>query len=200
MTLLRIWSSLIGISLCALVSTVFADIPRGGLALSAPLVAKDPKNLRGYQIAAWYQPKALIWNQVRIYFNVSAAHWWVGNSNHFYNVFAGHWWTTTSNRNHSLNIYAVSPILRYYFLRQHSFSPFLNFGIGLSYLSRTRLGRNNLGMHFAFQDQFGLGATFGKRQELSVILSALHYSNGSLCAKNAGITVPIEITVEYGFA
>jgi hypothetical protein len=32
------------------------------------------------------------------------------------------------------------------------------------------------------------------------MVSALHYSNASMCKKNAGITVPVMLNAEYGFA
>ncbi len=185
MTRVSIRSWIIGIAVCCLVSTVFASTPRVGVSLSVPLVTKDPEYLHGYQLTTWYHPKSLTWQHLRLYLDASIGHWWVTNTNH----------------NHSLNIYSVSPVLRYYFFpKKYYFSPFFNLGIGLAYLSRTRLDDRRLGMHFAFQDQIGFGASFGKNQQLSFILSALHYSNGSLCAKNAGITVPLEITGEYAFA
>lgn len=164
---------------------VFASpTPDFGASLSVPLITKDPEYLRGYRAAAWYQPKSLIWKHVHIYFEASFGHWWVTNSTPF----------------KSLNIYAVSPILRYYITQNRYVSPFINLSIGLSYLTQTHIDNQNLGMHFAFQDQVGFGASFGAKKQFSISLSALHYSNGSLSKKNAGITVPLMLNAEYGFA
>ena len=55
-------------------------------------------------------------------------------------------------------------------------------------------------MHFAFQDEVALGATFGQEKKLAVSFSAMHYSNGSLANSNAGITIPLLINVAYRFA
>ncbi len=172
-------------SLLCMTTSVFAfSNSHVGASFSLPLITKDPEYLHGYRAAIWYQPDSLIWQHLHIYFDASFGHWWVTND--------------TPNKN--LNIYSVSPIFRYYFTQNRSVSPFINASIGLSYLSNTRIDHQNLGMHFAFQDQLGVGATFGAKQAFSLSLSAMHYSNGSLCKKNAGITIPLMINAEYGFA
>jgi len=178
----RLW--IIVISLLFLVRLTYADVPpHTGVSLSIPVITKDPEYLHGYRAAAWYQPKSLMWEHARIYFDAAFGRWWVTNTNAY----------------SSLTIYSVSPIFRYYFTTHSNFSPFINLSIGLAYLTRTHFDKYNLGMHFSFQDQAGIGATLGKNQKFSIILSALHYSNGSLCSRNAGITVPLVITAEYGF-
>lgn len=177
----RFWLIIFG--LCSLISSGFANTSRTGISLAFPVITKDPEFLHAYQITYWYQPSNLEFHNVRIYFNAAAGHWWITHTTH----------------NHSLNIYSVSPILRYYFRIHDSISPFVNLGIGLSYLTRTHIDSQNLGEHFAFQDQLGFGTSFGKNKQLSLILSALHYSNGSLCRMNAGITVPLMVTIEYDF-
>jgi hypothetical protein len=178
---IRSW--MIGILMCITTPLFAASYPRFGASLSIPIMTKDPQHLHGYRAAAWYQPKSLIWKHVHIYFDASFGRWWVTNTPHY----------------QSLNIYSVSPTLRYYFLKNRYSNPFINLSIGVAYLTRTRIDHQNLGMHFAFQDQLGIGASFGKKNQLSVSLSALHYSNASLCQQNAGITIPIMINAEYGF-
>ncbi len=154
-----------------------------GIAFTYPLIAKDPGHLKGYRTALWYQPPKLIWAHVKIYFDVSFGHWWVNHA--------------TANR--EINIYSLAPTLRYYFTQDSFVSPFIDLSIGASYLTRTRIADRNLGIYFAFQDQIGLGATFGKTQQLSISLSAMHYSNSSMASANAGITLPLLITIGYGF-
>ncbi len=155
-----------------------------GLSFSNILISKDPENLHTYRFSTWDQPESLKWKHVHIYFDASIAHWWISEN----------------MPNHELNIIAVTPILRYYFATNPYFSPFFNVGIGPSYLSKTVIDNQQLGMHFAFQDQVGLGATVGKTQALSILFSAFHYSNGSLGAHNSGITVPMMLTAEYRIA
>lgn len=154
-----------------------------GIALTYPLITKDPSHLKGYRGALWYQPARLTWQHVKIYFDVSF----------------GHWWVTNYSTNNELNIYSIAPTLRYYFIQSTAISPYIDLSIGASYLTRTRIADRNLGIHFSFQDQMGVGATFGKEQRLSVSLSAIHYSNCSMSSTNAGITIPVLINVWYKF-
>jgi len=180
--LMRSW--MIAGLLCITAPVLASSYPHVGASISVPFVTKDPQYLHGYRAALWYQPESLIWNHFHLYFDGSFGHWWVSNNTPY----------------QSLSIYSVSPIFRYYFTENNAVSPFINASIGLAYLSRTRIDHQNLGMHFAFQDQLGLGATFGPKHAFSVIISTMHYSNGSLCKKNAGITIPVMINAEYGFA
>lgn len=169
--------------LCMTHAVYASSYPNWGASLSVPLITKDPEYLHGYRAAVWYQPKSFIWKNVQVYVDASFGHWWVTN-------------TTAYN---NLNIYSVAPIVRVYFTHGYV-SPFMNASIGLAYLSRTQIDHQNLGMHFAFQDQLGVGVTLGIEQQFSISLGAMHYSNGSLCKKNAGITIPVVFNVEYGFA
>lgn len=182
MVLYRLW--VVNILLCSVFfSNGFASTPHTGLSASFPVITKDPEYLHAYQMTGWYQPSSWKWGNIRIYMAASA----------------GHWWVTNTDYHHSLNSYAISPMLRFYFANKTFFSPFLNLGIGLAYLTRTRLDDRNLGEHFAFQDQLGLGVSLGKKQQVSLIFSALHYSNGSLCRINAGITVPLMASLEIAW-
>lgn len=154
-----------------------------GVALTYPLIAKDPGHLRGYRGALWYQPSRLAWEHAKIYFDVSF----------------GHWWVTNYSTNSEINIYSFAPTLRYYLMHSPNISPFFDLSIGASYLTKTRIADRNLGIHFSFQDQIGVGASFGKQEKLSVSLSTMHYSNCSMSSTNAGITIPLLINVWYKF-
>lgn len=167
-------------SFCCFSNIALADT---GVTLTYPISPKDPTNLHGYRVAIWYQPQTWIWSHARIFLNTSF----------------GHWWITSNSPHEQIDIYAVAPTLRYVFKQFNNISPFLDLSIGLSYLSSTYIGDRNLGMHFAFQDQVGIGVTVGKAQNLSASLSALHYSNGSMGRKNAGITIPLLVNFSYRF-
>lgn len=173
----------LSIFLSLLATPCYAALSNTGVALSVVAVGKDPDNLHGYRASLWHQPTSLIWKQVSVYFAASA----------------GHWWSEGAPKHHSLNIYAIAPVLRFYVAKTSYFDSYAEISIGPSYLSHTRFDDRNLGMHFAFQDEVGLGATMGKNRQFYATLSALHYSNGSLCAKNAGITAPIMVTAGYRF-
>ncbi|MCD6038659.1 MAG: pagL [Gammaproteobacteria bacterium] len=171
--------------LALLLITLFSHIARAqiGIAFTYPLIDKDPSPLKGYRGALWYQPSCLAWEHIKIYFDMSLGHWWVS---HY-------------PANREINIYSLAPTLRYYFTQRYFISPYIDLSIGASYLTRTRFADRNLGIYFSFQDQLAVGASFGKEQKLSVSLSMLHYSNGSIAGTNAGITIPLLINMGYGF-
>lgn len=175
---------LYGIGLFFLVYTASATDIQTGMTLSYPLITQAPPHLQGYHVALWYQPSSLLWNRTQIFFSGGWGRWWIHKST----------WGELS-----LNAYSLSPVLRYYFKKTHYISPFLDVSVGLSYLSRTRLGNHRLGIHFAFQDQVGVGISVGTEQRLYMSINALHYSNGGLCKTNAGITVPVLFNLGYCF-
>jgi hypothetical protein len=154
-----------------------------GITYTYPLITKDPANLKGSRFSFWHQPEFLIFNRARIFFDASLGNWWVNDH----------------AKNNQILIFSLAPVLRYTILDSDYFSPFFDLSIGLSSLSSTRIDHQNLGIYFAFQDQLGLGTTIGKSKRLSISLSALHYSNASLCASNAGITIPLLLNMVYRF-
>jgi hypothetical protein len=150
-----------------------------GVSVTTVLIPKDPPHLKGYHIGFWQHPLDYCLPKAQLYFEENV----------------GHWSISDNQPNASITIYAVSPIVRLFFKGPDTpFSIFFNLGIGPSWLTRTRLETRNLGMHFAFQDQAGFGATF---KQLTVMLNAFHYSNGSLAAHNSGITMPLTLTVAW---
>jgi len=170
------------LGVCCISMLTHATTPYG-VNLSYLLIDKDPQYLRGYRFSFLYQPPTWMWNHIHIFWDFGFGHWWV---NH--NVPYG-----------SLNSYAIAPVFRFFILNNNYVSPFVDISIGPSYLTKTRISDRNLGMHFSFQDQIGIGATFGAQKHFTASLSALHYSNGSLCAMNAGITVPLMLNLAYQF-
>jgi lipid A 3-O-deacylase len=155
-----------------------------GIMLSYPLETKDPSDLQGYKGSFWYQPTSFEWGNSHLLLDASVGHWWV---NHF-------------PTNRELNIAAIAPVYRYFMLTDRYYlNPFIDISIGFAYLSETRFADRNLGMHFSFQDQLGLGASFGPQHRLFASVYGVHYSNGSLSSMNAGITIPIMLNVGYRF-
>jgi lipid A 3-O-deacylase len=155
-----------------------------GIMLSYPLEDKDPSDLHGLKGSIWYQPTSFEWGNSHLLFDASFGHWWVNNY----------------PTNREINIAALAPVYRYYILSDRYYvNPFIDASIGLAYLSETRFADRNLGMHFSFQDQLGMGLSFGREHRLFVSLYGVHYSNGSLSSMNAGITIPIMLNVGYRF-
>ncbi len=158
-----------------------------GVSFTYPLIVSEPENLHGYRASIFYQPERLIWPYIKLYFDASFGHWWDYTK------------SNDAPTNGSLDIYSIAPVVRVYYKNSSFITPFIDLSIGFSYLTETRIYKRNLGMHFSFQDQLALGASFGKRQQFSVSMGGLHYSNGSLCNRNSGMTIPLFINVGYRF-
>ncbi|MEN9916325.1 MAG: hypothetical protein RLY40_257 [Pseudomonadota bacterium] len=152
----------------------------------------EPDNLKGYRLAIqqfwpWIGfPKSPL--NLTGYWDISYAHW--------------HTTPPLSSQPRSINILALSPLLR---LQSREAclllaQPFLELGIGASWLSNNHLGHRNLGGQFAFQDLMGLGLRW-KNTAMAISLSYhyLHYSNASLFPPNQGIDVKHLITLGYEF-
>lgn len=157
-----------------------------GASFVLPLETSTPPYLRGYQVMLNYDPMTLSWNRFSVYFDGGFSRFWV----------------TNNTNNKSLNIYSIAPIVRYSFNKQGPVIPYLEFSIGASYLTKTRLDGRNLGIHFAFQDRAGIGAmwTLQNNQKILMSIKAIHYSNARLSEHNSGITVPLALDIGYQFA
>jgi hypothetical protein len=157
--------------------------PYYGATFSYAAEAKEPAYLHGYQLMLNYDPQRYQWRKFNVYFDGGFSHFWITNTPYF----------TT------LNIFSAAPVIRYTFRRRGPVLPFLEFSIGLAYLNHTRLDDRNLGIHFAFQDRFGIGAFLGPSDNLTLGLHAVHYSNAHLSAHNSGITIPVVLDIGYRF-
>jgi hypothetical protein len=172
------------VSFSLLSTQLFASGIQLGITLPILIKGKDPEGVHGYRAIAWYQPQTWIWPKFQIYL--------AGGF--------GHWWAHGAKTARCINIYSLAPVIRYYFKRGTYFSPFAEISIGASYLTKTHFSDRNLGIHYSFQDELGLGATFGKSHRYYFTLTALHYSNGSMASMNAGITVPVVLNIGYRFS
>lgn len=181
--LIRQLALFIGLFCC--IQTSYADSGGPGIGFTYPIIATEPEELHGYRASLSYQPKSFIWSYVKLYFDGSFGHWWVDEI------------PKNRSANRELNIYSIAPVARFYYKQNEYITPFIDMSIGLSYLTQTYMHTRNLGMHFSFQDQLSFGAIFGTEQRISVSLSGLHYSNGSLCNRNSGMTIPFSINVGF---
>jgi hypothetical protein len=154
-----------------------------GLAIPIVIDPDNPPRTHVYSGLIWYQPQKWVWNNLNVYIAGRFGHWWADGAPTF----------------RALNIYAVAPVLRYYFFKKRYFSPYLEVSVGPGYLTRTQFGNRNLGMHFTFQDELGIGVVAGKEAGFYATVSILHYSNAHLSAHNSGITVPVMLTLGYQF-
>jgi lipid A 3-O-deacylase len=184
--LLKLFVLLIGFG----IPSVYAQnafIPTG---YSLSYGAGRPGNLNGYRAALQWD-----WNWIGCqgqpimltgYWDASFAHWRAD--------------TTDVNQPGSINIIAFAPVFR--FETQPliaTITPYIEVSVGLSGLSQQRLSHRNLGAHWSFQDLLGGGISFGNRQQYSLSVHYLHYSNAGLAPPNNGIDVKILGTFAYRF-
>ncbi|HEX4045236.1 MAG TPA: acyloxyacyl hydrolase [Gammaproteobacteria bacterium] len=156
--------------------------PRYGATFSYVAKGLEPTSLHGFQFMLLYDPH-WYWKQFNLYFDGGFSHFWVTDTPYY----------TT------LNIYSIAPVLRYSFKKYGAVLPYVELSIGVAYLNHTRLDHRNLGMHFAFQDRVGVGIALGKKEQFSLGMHAVHYSNASLCSRNSGITAPLVVDMGYRF-
>ncbi len=69
----------------------------------------------------------------------------------------------------------------------HLFRPFVEFGIGLHYLSEKQLPTKRFSTHFQFGDHLGFGVSFGEGYRYRLTYQFQHLSNGGIDAPNPGI-------------
>jgi lipid A 3-O-deacylase len=151
--------------------------------IAQPIHSAEPRHIRGFLASFNYDPQRFQWRKFNIYFSASAGRFWDNHSSH----------------NNATNIYAIAPVIRYLFDQYYLLTPYFELSIGVGYLTQTHFAQRNLGMHFTFQDQLGLGLAFGKEQQISMGAHALHYSNASLSRHNGGITIPLMLDIAYQF-
>lgn len=168
----------------ALPGFCYAAKPYYGAKLSLPVVTTEPTPMHGAQLMVNYDPQRFQWRKFNIYFDAGYTHFYVEHA----------------RANKRINIISAAPVIRYTFNKHGPILPYFEISIGLSYMDRTRFDNRNLGMHFAFQDRFGFGAFFGRREMLSLGIHFLHYSNAHLSAHNAGITVPATFDIGFRFS
>jgi lipid A 3-O-deacylase len=72
---------------------------------------------------------------------------------------------------------------------QSGIQPYLELGIGASWLSNQRIAGRDVGMQFLFEDRIGFGFRFGQKQKYDITARAMHYSHASLVPHNPGINM-----------
>ncbi len=110
----------------------------------------------------------------------------------------------------SSHITILSPAIigRWYLYQHKLLTPFVEAGIGPSYMTNNNFDGKKLGMQFAFQDIASAGLIISDpyshhspKEDNTFILGVyvVHYSNGGLNRKNRGITLPVSLRLGYRF-
>lgn len=105
----------------------------------------------------------------------------------------------TPDRPTDLNAATTGPMLRWQRQTPYSFVrciPYVELGVGLSWLSETEIEGRMLSLHFQFEDKIGVGMRFGKKQQYDLAFRAYHYSNCSIQRPNSGVNLAM---MSFGF-
>jgi hypothetical protein len=106
-------------------------------------------------------------------------------------------------RTHDMqSFYTVSvyPLLRFVPIRTRRADLYVSYAVaGPTFISRRELDRRDLGGRFTFQDFMGAGVFLGAGKHVAVGVKINHYSNGNLLPENAGVTVPVTVTLGWAF-
>lgn len=78
-------------------------------------------------------------------------------------------------------------------------TPVFAASIGAVLISSDHMGHRDLGSRLHFQDQLGLGARFGKKDQFELSVRYLHYSNAGLCPPNQGVDLKPLVELGYRF-
>ncbi len=76
--------------------------------------------------------------------------------------------------------------------------PYLEGGIGVSYISEKMIKGRNMSSHFQFEDRIGVGLRLGKKRKHDLNFGYLHYSNAGIKQPNDGIDIFI-LSYTYSF-
>mgnify|MGYP001828738922 FL=1 len=88
---------------------------------------------------------------------------------------------------------SLSPVLTYNFKTAGKLEPFVEFGIGLAWVSEKSVGLRETGSHFQFEDRVGAGFRSGPHDWT---LRYIHYSNAGFEEPNDGLDL---LMINYGY-
>ena len=95
---------------------------------------------------------------------------------------------------------SVFPVLRFTFLRTDPADFFFFYSVaGPTYISKSLIDEVDTGRLFTFHDYMGIGLFGGRDRLLNAEIKIGHYSNGNLFPNNAGVKVPLTLSLGYNF-
>jgi lipid A 3-O-deacylase len=106
----------------------------------------------------------------------------------FYELSFNRW----EHKSKDINGAAFSPVFAYYFGDRANFiKPYIEGGIGVTYIDGYHIADRNLSTNFQFKDRIGAGMRIGF---FDLNFSYMHYSNASIKEPNHGIDILIFTT------
>jgi lipid A 3-O-deacylase len=92
------------------------------------------------------------------------------------------------HREESIRQIAYSPVFTYSFAGLTEIvSPYIEGGIGISFLSDKMISGRDLSTYFQFEDRIGVGFKIGRQHRHDLNIKYVHYSNASIKQPNDGI-------------
>jgi len=108
-------------------------------------------------------------------------------------------WSSDQGLNKDLDVFNINPVFTYELgSSDRAYVPYIDFSIGIAYVSDTSIANKKLGQHFQFDDRLGLGVRFGGEKRHDIALGARHVSNAGLDNDNDGFDV-VSVSYTYRF-
>lgn len=108
-------------------------------------------------------------------------------------------WRSRSDHDAFVTLSAY-PLLRFTLVRTKPVDFYFCYSLaGPTYISRLTLDGLDTGSHFTFQDFMGAGVFLGRHRTVSAGVKINHYSNGNIFTENAGVKIPLTVTLGYLF-
>lgn len=106
----------------------------------------------------------------------------------YFELSYNHW----EHNDRDINGVAFSPVFAYYFGDESNLiRPYVEGGIGVTYIDEYKIADRNLSTNFQFEDRIGIGARIGF---FDISARYMHYSNASIKGPNHGIDIWILTT------
>lgn len=97
------------------------------------------------------------------------------------------------NGDENMYVLAISPVFAYYFGSNWAVRPYLEAGIGFSYISNSQINERVLTSHFQFEDRMGIGV---RTRRVDYNFRFMHYSNANFKTPNEGMDM---LVLSVGF-
>lgn len=102
----------------------------------------------------------------------------------YWEVSLSHWDTDDKNGD-DITTLTFSPVLAWRFNRT-SADPYIELGVGVSYLTEDEIEDAELGGKFQFESRLGFGFRFGAQRQHDLLIRAIHVSNADIDSPNDG--------------
>lgn len=108
-------------------------------------------------------------------------------------------WQTNINRETFFTL-SVFPVFRFNFLHTKFSDSYFYYSVaGPTFMSKKVLDDYQMGSHFTFMDNMGIGTFFGKKRNINCEIKIGHYSNGNIFTENQSVKVPLSLNLGFAF-